>query len=202
MRYLFAAALVAAFASARAQVGFESFAGMGNPIWGSITSDGYDFNGGHFHTMDNDLGNILADSGSRVFMGHEGGDLGAPVTMTKNGGGLFSIFTIRAAELWVGNHSSYPNANYVQMDFTYGDASTETVYLVLDGLLDGDGGIDDFQQYYLNRTNIQQVVFNGVNANYGGNYAFGVDDITIVPEPSTLAVVGLGVLAALRRKRR
>lgn len=203
MKRLFTLALASLAGSAFAVViDFEEVAGGGNPILATLDSQGYRFTSDHFHTLDSHGG--FADNGSNIYIGHEGGDLGRAITMVQIGGGLFNLTSFDMAELWVGGHSTYPNATHVEVHATFSDDSTSTVNYALDGVNDGTGGAADFETVALSLSNLKSVRFNGVSAAAGGDFAFGLDNIEVspVPEPATMTALALGAAALLRRRRR
>ncbi len=186
-------------------VDFENAPGSGNPQYQNVSyldSSGFEFIGEHFHTMDNfAIANGLAENGSRVYIGHEGGNLGRAITMTKTGGGTFSVYSLDAAETWIGDNTTYPNAWGVSVTGYFDGGGSINAVLQLDGLLDGAGGIADFETFNLTGfTNLIAFEFNGVEATGAPNRAFGVDNINTVPAPGAMALLGLGGLMMRRRR--
>src|SRR5687767_1446336 len=121
---LAAVALTAGAAPAKAAfVTFNGVPASGNPILTSLDSEGFRFTSEHFHSLDS-FGN-LATNGT-IYIGHEGGSLGRVITMTKIGGGTFSISSFDGAELWVSPPSGFPNATRIQVVGTLSGGGTLT----------------------------------------------------------------------------
>lgn len=203
MKKLCTLALASLAGSALAIIDFEEVASSGNPILTTLDSQGYRFTSSHFHSIDDPAASALADNGSDVYIGHEGGDLGRAITMIQIGGGLFNLASFDMAELWISSPGAYPNASHVEVHATFSDDSTTTFNLALDGVIDGAGGAADFETAVVNLTNLKSVRFNGVNPVAGGDFAFAIDNIDAapVPEPATMVALALGA-AAMRRRRR
>ena len=54
----------------------------------------------------------------------------------------------------------------------------------------------------LNAGNTEQSAFNSGNASFSGSHAMSAEIITTVPEPSSTALLGLGGLALILRRRK
>ena len=115
-----------------------------NSIYTSVTSAGYDFNGGHFHLINNPAFSGTVGDGT-VHLGAEAvPGFGQPVTFTKAGGGAFSLQKADIAEFWLPGNSL---DNFASVMFT-GNLSGGGVLsqtFTLDGIRDGNGGVADFQ---------------------------------------------------------
>lgn len=198
--------VAAACTGANAQViDFEGAPGSGNPIYdagsGPLVLGDFEFASNHFHTIDDDIGRLAAND-SRVYIGHEGSGLGDVITMTRTDGGAFDVYGLDGAELWVGDDPSFPNATYIRVTGYFQGGGSVTDYLLLDGLLDGPGGIDDFETFSLaGFTNLIAFEMNGADPSLNESFSFGVDDIRLIPSAGTLALLGLGGLTAMRRRR-
>lgn len=201
-RFLFAATLALAAASASAQlVDFEDVDGSGNPIVTDVASGGFRFTSDHFHAISNPEGFGGSGNESRTWIGHEGGDLGRAITMTRASGGLFDLHSFDGAELWINSNSSYPNASEIEVVGTRADGSTVTQRVRLDGIVDGRGGRADFQAFDLRGfTGLRAATFNGLLEGRA-SYAFAVDNINTVPAPAGAVLLGLAGATARRRRR-
>jgi hypothetical protein len=170
----------------------------------AVSSEGFDFVGDHFHTIDNPTSPTLVSNGTPIYLLSEAeSDLGRPITMTQAGGGTFSLLQFDGAETFVtGGIFQFINLVGVQAD-----ATVLNLQFALDGVKDGVGGIADFQTFLVGWTNLQSVTFSGALAT-GGLGGFSIDNIVVdqvaVPEPATLLLLagGLGAAAARRRARR
>ena len=187
--------------AAAATITFDAVPSTGNPIITALTTQGFDFTSGHFHTIDVPL---AADNGT-IYIAEEGGSLGQPITMAPTGGGVFSLTAIDVGEPL--NDASFPNATTFRVVGNLFGGGTVTALFSIDGLFDGAGGIMDFQTFLLPATfiNLTSVVFDGLLAT-GGPGGIGLDNIVVnqteaVPEPASLLLIsiGLGALAARRR---
>ncbi|MBI5256665.1 MAG: PEP-CTERM sorting domain-containing protein [Burkholderiales bacterium] len=197
---------LSALSAQAAVIGFEGISGDGNPIVTSYSEAGFVFSSSHMHVVAPSI--ALASNGTQSLV-EEAGGLGGPITMTHGGGATFSISSLDAAEVFVGGSAGFPNASILRVVGTLFGGGTVTADLALDGVLDGTGGAADFQHFVLSGfDNLVSVTFSGLLAT-GGTGGISLDNIstdpgTNVPEPGSLALAGLGLLAAagLRRTRR
>lgn len=182
-------------------IDFEGSGAVGNPIHTAFTFGAYEFTSNHFHIIDDAANFGGADNGTD-YIGHEGAGLGSLITMARTDAADFSIYGVSAAELWIGNNASYPNADYVRVTGFYSGGGSITQLLVLDGIVDGAGGLADFQDFTLTGfTNLSSVEFEGVSVTGAEPYAFGIDNVRLVPAPGAAALLGMGGLLAARRRR-
>lgn len=195
---------------------FDEIAGQ-ETIQTSIDSGGYHFVSNHMHTYGSAGWDLVASNGT-THLGYESGR-GAPITMTRQDGGTFSLLSLDASEFYPNNGGDRPNAQYLSILGTWLDGATATYELVLDSVFaDGTGGVVDFEHFTLPAlfTNVSSIVFTGMRFE-GRDGGFAIDnldvetggvvvtppDSTHVPEPGTLALLGMGLLgmgAARRRK--
>jgi hypothetical protein len=141
--------------------------------------------------------------GSRVTWGYNGTTILLPhghAVMTAAGGQLFSLRSVDLA--------GFP-ANLedpVHVIGTYADDSTVTHVLTLDGLVDGPGNEVDFESFVLpsSFTGLQRVDFK-LNGTGNGNFEalMGIDDLdaTAVPEPTSIALLALGLMGGAGGRR-
>jgi hypothetical protein len=139
------------------------------------------------------------------------GDWGGPITMSRQDGGAFSLLSLDIAEFFNnGLYPDKPNADLLNLTATLLDGSQVSWDLVLDGINDGPfGTLEDFQHVVLPDlfVNVTELVFTGVRlaaSNFGG---FSIDNLEVgdpvsVPEPGTLGMMGMGLLAAAAARRR
>ncbi len=124
-------------------------------------------------------------------------------------GGSFSLRSFDAAEVWVDGHIQNAGAIRVVGRPASGGPDLEALF-VLDGLLDGSGGVDDFQSFMLppTFTSLTSVTFyaqdfTGPALGTGG---FALDNIVAIPsdvaEPPAWWLTGLGLFALASTTRR
>lgn len=200
---------VAAIGSAQAlTIGFEGVSGAGNPILTSYSESGFDFTSGHLHIVAANAAGLAANGTQTI--SEEAGSLGLPITMTKAGGGSFSLTSLFGAEVFASVTPGFPNADILNVVGTKSGGGTVSAFFTLDGVIDGPGGDDDFEGFTLPATftDLVSVVFSG-SLFTGAPGGISLDDIVVdgnggggrVPEPTTLALIAVGLLAAARRRR-
>ena len=178
----------------------------------SATSRGFDFAGDSggflFYTDGAACGPQCASNGTRTLLA-AGPIFGysSQVTLTRNGGGTFVLTGLDAGEMFSGG---YPQFAAAQIDYSefLGGLLVASGSIVLDGIIDGPGGLPDFQTFSVTGALVDTIRFVGVNSGGNGNNGFSLDNLTIqdinpIPEPSSLLLVGLGLAGlagACRRK--
>ncbi len=201
-----AASLAAAGAAHAATVTFDDLPVSGNGIHTTATSDGFDFNGAHFHIIDSP-DSRLVENGTQYLAAEAAGGLGQPVTMTASSGGLFSLNGLDIAELWLPGQGPFDFKNVTLTGNVFGGGVLSAIF-ALDGIGDGAGGVNDFQTVTLSGwNNLTSVVISGMDAN--GNFGdYAVDNLIVnatpgVPEPAVWAMmlVGFGLVGATLRRR-
>jgi hypothetical protein len=187
-------------------VTFEDVAqapGAQTALAGSLLSGGFlfAFSANHGHLGNNSV--TFMDSTALVTDDFLGTDV---LTMTAATGGTFALGSAQFAEAC--NNAFYSSGciaadSATQISVTghfFGGGSVSRTVL-LDGIHDGPGGAFDGQLEVFDWANLTSVDFDAVAG--AGNSYWGLDnvDATAVPEPATLLLLGSG-LAALARSRR
>ena len=177
-------------------------------ISASVTSRGFDFAGDNFgflfYTDGAACGPPCASNGTRTLLA-AGTGLGysSQVTLTRNGGGTFVLTGLDAGEMFSDTPLfSAARINYSEFLGGLGGLLVASGSIVLDGIIDGPGGVPDFQSFSVTGALVDTILFVGAGGTNGNN-GFSLDNLTIVPEPSSLLLVGLGLAGlagACRRK--
>jgi hypothetical protein len=194
-----------------AVITFNGVPSVANPTLTSLTTDGFTFTSGHFHTIDTPaLGQFggLVDNGS-IYIAEEAGSVGLPITMVEAGGQPFGLVSFDGAELFLNAAAAaaggFPNANQINVLGNLSGGGTVNAVLGLDGIADGAGGAPDFQTFILpaSFTNLASVTFSG-SVVTGAPGAISLDNINtgVIPAPGALLLggIGAGLVTWFRRR--
>lgn len=195
---------------------FNTVPSVGNPVVTVLTTDGYTFTSGHFHTVDSPgicvFGGCV-DNGT-IYISEEAGSLGLPITMARSDGTPFTLNGIDGAEVFIDSAAAiaggFPNAFTLDLEGSLSGGGTLSISFALDGLKDGAGGIPDFQTFLLppTWTGLASVTFSGtfLPGTAGGISLDNmvVDEVVPVSEPSSLLLLGFGLfgLGMMLRNRK
>jgi len=201
-----AAMLCLAGTAQAAVITFDDIPNTGNAIQTSVSSTGYAFNGLHFHIIDGADSRVVRNASTSYLTAEAASGLGKPVTMTKAGGGTFTLNQVDVAELWLPSNSLNDFFEVLITANQFG-GGIFSMAVALDGIRDGTGGVSDFQLVnFAGWTNLTDVTFTGRNA-AGAFGDYSIDNIVVdsaaVPEPASLTLLAMGTLglAAIRRRR-
>lgn len=143
------------------------------------------------------------------------------VTVSRAAGGDFRLTSIDAAELFSAPFLADGALQISYQGFNSG-ALVSSGSLVLDQLVDGPGGLPDFQTFAMSGMVVDTFVFTGLGS-FTGNNGFTLDNLIVdlvggpgpdpdpdpdpdpgeVPEPGTLALGALGIIGmSVARRRR
>ena len=131
------------------------------------------------------------------------------VAVMRVGGGAFVLSSLEGAEVF-----AFPQTedSAARIDFVglLGGLVVASGSLVLDQIVDGPDGVNDFQQFFFPGVTVDTYVFTG-EGGVSGNNGFTLDNLVVefddepseVPEPGTLALGLMGALGfTVGRKRR
>jgi hypothetical protein len=175
---------------ANTTITFDSVPSSGNTDQApSLTTQGFTFSSSHFHTIDDPglctFGGCVSDGS--IYLAVDGPTLGQPITMTKAGGGTFSLVGADFAQLWLDGASAaaggFSNADVMQITGSSGatvDLSPLTTA---------------FASFAAAFNNVTSVTFEGFGATGGADFSFAMDNVVVgssVPEGPTWAMMLIG----------
>ena len=187
-------------------IDFEDPNITGSPFFTSSSYNGFDFTSTHAHTIadptDSPCVSCAANGTQYIFS-----ELPSELTMTKTGGGAFSLQQFDASE--PRTYVTFGNTSVLEVIASFIGGGTSTESFLLDGILPNgpSGDLADFETFFLSSafTNLASVTFRGFNS-VGDISGWALDNITVntsaVPEPGMLGLLGLSLVLLGFRKRR
>lgn len=176
---------------------------------GDLVSGGFSFDTpqDHSHLHISGDADVLTENGTNYYATDD--FLGTnPLTLSKVGGGLFTLNQLDFAEYLQNNRVS----TLLSITGNVFGGGTVVQNVNLDFVRDGLGGLNDFQTTTFDGTwtSLTSVVFKGSGSDSGEDYFaldnIHVDEVTATPEPVSMALLGLtslgGIGLRLRRNRK
>lgn len=196
-----AALALASTSSLAALVDFEDLAVApgGNSIAGDRVSTGFSFDSSADHTHLSN--NAFEGNSGSTFLVMDDFNGANTLTVARVGGGAFSLISVDLGE-W--NPAGGLASQITLTGQVLGGGSVQTI-LALDGVV-SVGGSNNFETFSLGSawSNLVSVTFDAT-AGTGSHY-WAIDNLltgdgNAVPEPTTLALVGLGMLGLAARRK-
>jgi hypothetical protein len=189
---------------------FNAVPSSGNPILTTLTTDGFVFSSGHFHTIDSPItcgfGGCIAGNGS-IYLAVDGPapGFGQPITMTMVGGGTFDLASADLANLWNDSAAAaaggFPNADKIEIIGSNGNIVTLNPATGTLTTLSGGGLLNG----------VASVTFEGLGSANQADWSFALDNIVVnATVPGPIAGAGFpglilacgGLLGWWRRRRK
>jgi hypothetical protein len=174
---ILALAAFAAGPSTAQIVTFEDFSGTARPndIYTSITSAGYEFASVHEHFV-NQPASFGGITNGTAYISEEAGGLGLPITMTRAGGGTFTLNALDGGPPFVSAPADYPNATQIYVVGRKDGGGQVSTTLAL-------SGAPAFQNFALQGLDsVTSVTFYGNSASNTGGIA--LDNIVVNALPT------------------
>ena len=176
---------------------------FGFPVGGSFTTQGFTFTPpatDKFSSCQGTRSDLGSNGTTSIFVDLVS-TLNSTILVAESGGLAFSLIGFDASELWV----SSVEATSVFVEGTLSGGGTVSTSFALDGIIDGPGGVADFQSFLLPGTFVDLLSVRFVGQGGSGAKRYLLDNVEMisVPEPSTALLLGsaLASLAARRRRR-
>ncbi len=177
-----AASALATLASAQV-IDLDDLNGSANQQFGSVGVGLYQLTSIHAHVVGNFTLPLapVVQNGSAVYIAHEGGGVGKAITLARQDGSPFSLVALEAGELWL--VGAPINATEVEIVGQFAGGGSLTAVVMLDGLADGAGGVEDFQNVHL--TGFQDLLSVTIDGLRGGQrpYPIAFDDCALLSFP-------------------
>lgn len=189
---------------------FDEMPPPGNPPLTELLIGDFRFASEYFHSVSLPAGGTydLVDNGT-TFIAEASNGLGHPITLTRIDGAPFSLLAIDLGEGFLNDEAAAQEGYYpsdaIEIVGLLPDGSATSFFEIMDDIMDGPGGVPDFQTTTLPAEfcNVTSVTFYGNG--FPGQTSLAIDNVVVgpaIPEPATGALGLIGVLTILARYRR